>query len=229
MSMSVIVHQPEDFRARVIVPLPRRRTAAVEAVRRPAIDVVVPVHNAERDLARSVRRLHAFLRDEVPFSARITIADSASTDATPAIAEELASELGDVRVLHLNETGRGRALAASWLTSDARVVAYMDVDMSTDLRALLALVAPIMSGHSELSVGRRGPRREVFSRAYNILLRAMLRVRFRDAQRGFKALRADVARRLIPEVVDRGRFFDTELMVRAERAGLRIHELPVSA
>src|SRR5256885_2590576 len=229
MSMSVIVHQPEDFRARVIVPLPRRHTLAVEALRRPAIDVVVPVYNEEQDLARSVRRLHAFLRDEVPFSARITIADSASTDATPAIADQLASELGDVRVLHLNVRGRGRALAASWLTSDARVVAYLDVDLSTDLSVLLALVAPIMSGHSELSVGHRGRRSEVVSSAHNLLLRAVLRVRFHEARRGFKALRADVARRLIPEVIGRGRFFDTELLARAERAGLRIHELPVSA
>ena len=200
------------------------------------IDIVVPVHNEERDVARSVHRLHAYLAEEFPFSARITIADNASTDDTLAIASRLAAELPCVRVLHLNEKGRGRALAAAWLTSEAQVVAYMDVDLSTDLSALLPLVAPIVSGHSEVSIGSRlaatarvsrGPKRELISRAYNLLLKLALRVRFKDAQCGFKALRADVAQTLLPEVVNRNWFFDTELLVRAQRAGLRIHELPV--
>ena len=200
------------------------------------IDIVVPVHNEERDVARSVHRLHAYLAEEFPFSARITVADNASTDDTLAIAARLAAELPCVRVLHLNEKGRGRALAAAWLTSEAQVVAYMDVDLSTDLSALLPLVAPIVSGHSEVSIGSRlaatarvsrGPKRELISRAYNLLLKLALRVRFKDAQCGFKALRADVAQTLLPEVVNRNWFFDTELLVRAQRAGLRIHELPV--
>jgi len=200
------------------------------------VDIVIPVHNEERGLRVSVLRLHAYLTQQFPFSARITIADNASTDSTPAVAAELAEELPEVRVLRLKEKGRGRALAAAWLTSDARVVSYMDVDLSTDLSALLPLVAPVISGHSQVSIGSRlvtgarvtrGPKREVISRVYNILLRLVLRVRFKDAQCGFKALRADVARSLLPDVVNRNWFFDTELLVRAERAGLRIHELPV--
>jgi glycosyltransferase involved in cell wall biosynthesis len=235
MSLGVIASDSAEFTARVVVPLPRRVAPAL-ATMPPAVDIVVPVYNEEKDLDRSVRRLHDFLRERFPFSARITIADNASTDATLAIAEHLAAGLPDIRVLHLNEKGRGRALAAAWLTSEARIVAYMDVDLSTDLTGLLPLIAPVISGHSEVSIGSRlatganvtrGPKRELISRAYNLLLRAVLRVRFRDAQCGFKALRADVARRLVPEVVDRGWFFDTELLVRAERAGLRIHELPV--
>src|SRR5437763_608974 len=200
------------------------------------VDIVIPVHNEERGLRVSVLRLHAYLTQQFPFSARITLADNASTDSTPAVAAELAEELPEVRVLRLKEKGRGRALAAAWLTSDARVVSYMDVDLSTDLSALLPLVAPVISGHSQVSIGSRlvtgsrvtrGPKREVISRVYNILLRLVLRVRFKDAQCGFKALRADVARSLLPDVVNRNWFFDTELLVRAERAGLRIHELPV--
>lgn len=197
---------------------------------------MVPVYNEDRDLEPSIRRLHRLLEDEFPFPTRITIADNASTDGTAALASRLAAELPDVRVLRLNEKGRGRALAAAWLTSEAKVVAYMDVDLSTDLSALLPLVAPIISGHSEVSIGSRlaagarvsrGAKRELISRSYNLLLRLVLRVRFRDAQCGFKALRADVARRLVPTVVNRNWFFDTELLVRAERAGLRIHEMPV--
>lgn len=218
MSMSVIATRPERFTARVVAPLPRR----------PAIDLVVPVHNEEADLDRSVRRLHAFVRDRVPFSARITIADSASTDATPEIADALAAELAGVRVLHLNEKGRGRALAAAWMTSEARVLAHVELDLSTDLNVLLTLVAPVLSGQSEIAVGRsshaRGTERGPISRVYHTLLRVVLRARFTEAGCGFKAVRSDVARRLIPRVIDRGWFFDTELLFRAERAGVRIHE-----
>ena len=236
MSSSIVAAETGELRVRVLVPLPRRREAIAADGPRPMVDIVIPVHNEERDLRASVLRLHAYLTQQFPFSARITIADNASTDATPAVAAELAEELPEVRVLRLKEKGRGRALAAAWLTSDARVVSYMDVDLSTDLSALLPLVAPVISGHSQVSIGSRlvtgsrvtrGPKREVISRVYNILLRLVLRVRFKDAQCGFKALRADVARSLLPDVVNRNWFFDTELLVRAERAGLRIHELPV--
>jgi putative flippase GtrA len=202
----------------------------------PVLDVVVPVYNEEAALADSVYRLHTHLRDQFPFPARITIADNASVDDTPRIAEELAAELDDVRVVRLEQKGRGRALHAAWSTSDAPVLAYMDVDLSTDLAALAPLVAPLISGHSDLAIGTRlgrgarvvrGPKREIISRCYNFILKSALAARFSDAQCGFKAIRADVAHRLLPHVTDTGWFFDTELLVLAERAGLRIHEVPV--
>jgi putative flippase GtrA len=214
------------------------RTAEVAA--RPSceyvLDVVIPVYNEERDLPGSVRRLHRFLDTEVPYRARITIADNASTDYTLAIARALADELPDVDVIHLDTKGRGGALYTAWMSSEADVVAYMDVDLSTDLSALMPLVAPLISGHSDVAIGSRlaassrvvrGPKREFVSRSYNLILRGILGARFSDAQCGFKALRADVARQLLPLVADTGWFFDTELLVIAERAGLRIHEVPV--
>jgi putative flippase GtrA len=138
--------------------------------------------------------------------------------------------------VRLEEKGRGRALRTVWGASDAAVLAYCDVDLSTDLAALLPLVAPLISGHSDLAIGTRlgrgsrvvrGPKREFISRCYNLLLRGTLQTSFTDAQCGFKAIRADVARRLLPLVEDTGWFFDTEMLVLAERAGLRIHEVPV--
>jgi glycosyltransferase involved in cell wall biosynthesis len=202
----------------------------------PDLDIVVPVFNEEHSLEPSVRRLHAFLRDGFPFTWRIVIADNASTDATPAVARRLAGELDHVDVLRLEQNGRGRALRAAWSSSAARVVAYMDVDLSTDLRALLPLVAPLMSGHSDIAIGTRlanganvvrGAKRELISRGYNAILHAVLRARFSDAQCGFKAVRAETARELLAEVRDDGWFFDTELLVLAQRRGLRIHEIPV--
>ncbi|MET0450552.1 MAG: bifunctional glycosyltransferase family 2/GtrA family protein [Mycobacterium sp.] len=200
------------------------------------LDIVIPVFDEERDLPGCVRRLHRFLSTEVPYPTRITVADNASTDDTLAVARRLAEELPDVAVIHLDAKGRGGALRAAWMTSTADVVAYMDVDLSTDLTALMPLIAPLVSGHSDIAIGSRlvasarvvrGPKREFVSRGYNLVLRGMLGARFSDAQCGFKALRADVARQLLPLVADTGWFFDTELLVIAERAGLRIHEVPV--
>jgi putative flippase GtrA len=193
----------------------------------PVVDVVVPVHNEERDLEPNVRRLHAYLERAFPFTARITIADNASTDGTLAIARRLEEELPHVRVERLEQKGRGRALRAVWEASDAAVLAYMDVDLSTDLAGLLPLVAPLLSRRARGSRVVRGPRREVISRGYNLLLRAILRTRFSDAQCGFKAIRADAARRVLPLMEDDAWFFDTEMLVIAERAGMRIHEVPV--
>ena len=200
------------------------------------LDVVVPVHNEQHTVAACVRRLHQHLVATFPYPFRITVADNASTDATAQVATDLAGELAGVTVVRVAQKGRGRALKEVWLASDAPVLAYMDVDLSTDLDALWPLVAPLMSGHSDLAIGSRlargarvvrGPRREVISRSYNLLLRGLLRARFSDAQCGFKAIRGDVAAELLPLVEDTSWFFDTELLVLAERSGLRIHEVPV--
>ena len=201
------------------------------------VEIVVPVYNEEHMLRPSIERLHEFLsHEEFPLKWQIVIADNASTDRTFEVAQQLCAELHGATVLHLRDKGRGRALRSAWLASPARVVCYMDVDLSTDLRALLPLVAPLISGHSDVAIGtrlshsarvRRGPKRELISRGYNLILRTALRARFSDAQCGFKAVRTDVARRLLPTVVDGGWFFDTELLVLSQRAGLRIHEVPV--
>jgi putative flippase GtrA len=202
----------------------------------PVLDVVVPVYNEEIDLEPCVRRLHAYLSAHFPYRFRITIADNASTDSTADVARRLTSEMPGVATVHLPEKGRGRALKYVWTHSDAAVLAYMDVDLSTDLGALLPLVAPLISGHSDLAIGSRlargsrvvrGAKREFISRSYNLILRGTLSARFSDAQCGFKAIRSDVAERLLPMVEDTGWFFDTEMLVLAERAGLRIHEVPV--
>lgn len=201
----------------------------------PVVDIVIPVHNEEAGLEPSVRRLSAFLRD-FPFTARITIADNASADRTWEIAARLTRELPGVMAVRLPRKGRGRALRAVWEASDAAVLAYMDVDLSTDLAGLLPLVAPLVSGHSDVAIGSRrargsrvvrGPKREIISRGYNMLLHSTLRTRFSDAQCGFKAIRADAAAVILPLVEDGAWFFDTEMLVLAERAGMRIHEVPV--
>ncbi|UTT68495.1 bifunctional glycosyltransferase family 2/GtrA family protein [Arthrobacter sp. DNA4] len=201
-----------------------------------ALEIVVPVYNEEAVLERSITRLAEYLTNEMPSTWKITIADNASTDRTPVIAARLSEHLPNVEYRRLEVKGRGYALRDAWSASNAKVLAYLDVDLSTDLAALPPLVAPLLSGHSDISIGTRlgqssrvsrGPKREFISRSYNFLLRRTMQVRFSDAQCGFKAIRADVAQRLLPHIEDNGWFFDTELLIIAERSGLRIHEIPV--
>jgi glycosyltransferase involved in cell wall biosynthesis len=214
-------------------PLADRWRPALPGV---TVEIVVPVRNEERDLGPSVGRLHAYLVHQFPIPARITIADNGSDDGTWARARELEEKFAEVRAIRLPLPGRGGALRSVWLASDADICAYMDVDLSTDLNALFPLVAPLVSGHSDVAIGTRlargarvvrGARREIISRCYNLLLHATLGTGFSDAQCGFKAIRTDRARALLPLTADTGWFFDTELLVLAERAGLRIHEVPV--
>jgi glycosyltransferase involved in cell wall biosynthesis len=203
---------------------------------RQTIEIAVPVHNEGETLEENIDALLGYLRAEFPFRFGIVIADNASTDDTPVLATALAHEHAEVSSVRLEQKGRGRALRKVWLESEADVVAYMDVDLSTNLESFLPLVAPLMSGHSELAIGtrlahqahvRRRLKRELLSRGYNLLIHTGFRAGFSDAQCGFKAVRADVARRLLPFVADDAWFFDTELLLLAERNGLRIHEVPV--
>jgi glycosyltransferase involved in cell wall biosynthesis len=200
------------------------------------VEIVVPVFNEERVLGVSIRHLRGYLNAAFPLSASVVIADNGSTDGTWPLAQDLSAELAGVRAVRTARQGRGHALRTAWTTSPAAVVAYMDVDLSTDLDALFPLVASLLSGHSDLAIGSRlapgarvvrSVKREVISRGYNLILRTALRTRASDAQCGFKALRAEVARYLVPMIEDEGWFFDTELLFLAERHGMRIHEVAV--
>ncbi|WP_427016895.1 glycosyltransferase family 39 protein [Pseudarthrobacter sp. P1] len=200
------------------------------------LDIAIPVFNEEASVEGCLHRLHHHLSTEFSQTFCITVADNASTDSTLAVAERVARELPGIRVVHLDEKGRGNALRTVWLGSPSPVLAYMDVDLSTDLAALVPLVSALLSGHSDLAIGTRlaygaqvvrGPKREFISRSYNILLHSTLGAHFSDAQCGFKAIRADVAAALLPHTLDNAWFFDTELLVLAERCGLRVLEIPV--
>ncbi|MFI6279511.1 glycosyltransferase [Streptomyces sp. NPDC050988] len=217
-------------------PAARPGLADPSGTNTPTVEIVVPVHNEERALPGCLRTLHARLREQLPYPWRITVADNASVDRTFEVAAELADELPGVGVFHLDRKGRGLALRTVWGASDADIVVYMDVDLSTGLDGLLPLIAPLASGHSDLAIGSRlapgartvrGPRREMISRCYNGLIRLTHGARFSDAQCGFKAARTEVLRPLLEKTRDDAWFFDTELLLLAEHNGLRVHEVPV--
>ena len=196
------------------------RPAATAATRHPAVEIVIPVYNEERVLAASIATIRAHMLEHYSFSFAIVIADNASTDGTLAVARDLARRLPQVRVLHLDAKGRGRALRAAWSASGADVLAYMDVDLSTDLEALGGLLEPLLERRADIAIGsrlapgasvQRGARRELISRSYNLLLRMLLSAGFSDAQCGFKAGRREIIQALLPQVEDEAWFFDTEL------------------
>ena len=203
--------------------------------KRIAVDIVIPVYNEETALERSVGELRGYLEQHLPYRWNIVIADNASTDRTWEIAQRLATD-PSIRAIHLDQKGRGRALREAWLTSDADVVSYMDVDLSTNLKSFLPLIAPIITGHSDVAIGsrllksavvQRQRKREVISRVYNLMIKLLFRNRFSDAQCGFKAFGRRAARELLPQVENQSWFFDTEVLLLAEERGLRIYEVPV--
>ena len=199
------------------------------------VDIVLAVFNEAHVLDASVDQLRRYLDATFTFPWHITIVDNASTDDTMAVAERLSAAHPQIDAVHLDAKGRGRALKAAWSASAATVLVYMDIDLSTGLDARLPLVAPIVSGHSDVVIGsrrvhgarvRRSLKRELISRVYNRLVWLALHTRVHDAQCGFKAI-SPAAAALLPQVEDNGWFFDTELLALAQRAGLRVLEIPV--
>ena len=199
-------------------------------------NITIPVFNEEVRLARCIPRLHQFLSANLQLDWEIVVASNGSTDRTEAVARQLSRSYGGVHVVHIPEKGRGGALKAVWLDSRADVLSYMDVDLATGLEAFPALIEAVASGGFDLATGSRllpgarvtrGWKREAISRSYNLLLKALLRTRFSDAQCGFKAITKAAAGELLPLVEDTGWFFDTELLVLAEKLGCRICDIPV--
>ena len=202
------------------------------------LDVVIPGLNEEKGLEDTVRTLSAFMYENMgSYDWRIVIADNGSTDATPDIGRRLASEQERVEYLRLEQRGRGRALKYAWGQSDADVVSYMDMDLSTDLSYLPPLVGAIAEGGHDVAIGSRlkrgaqvvgrSPKREFISRSYSLIFRAMFFTSFQDAQCGFKAVGRRVVDEVLPLVKDTGWFFDTELLILCEKNGYRVEELPV--
>ena len=202
----------------------------------PTVELVVPVLNEAHVLEKSVETIQDFLRNKFPFPARILIADNGSSDGTGELAESLAQRFEDVNCLRIDRPGRGRALRQAWSQSEADIMAYTDVDISTELEALEKLCRAIWEQGHDLATGSRlmresrvdrGFKREFISRCYNLLVRTALGTHFSDAQCGFKAVSREVARDLVPRIEDDSWFFDTELLVLAEKLGYSVKDVPV--
>ena len=202
----------------------------------PLVDLVIPTLNEAHVLERSVERVRAYLADSFPYPARVICADNGSKDGTGDIADALAARHSNVKAHRLDVRGRGRALREAWSASDADIVAYTDVDLSTELPALEKLCRAIHEDGYDLATGSRlmadsrvtrGFKREIISRSYNLMIKSLFFTRFSDAQCGFKAVSRRVVRDVLPQVRDNSWFFDTELLILAEKQGYRIKDVPV--
>ncbi len=201
------------------------------------VDVVIPVLNEAHVLEKSVATVRAFLAEHVPWSWRVVIVDNGSTDGTDRVARRLVeAHPSEVTFLQLEQRGRGRALRHAWTESDADVVSYTDVDLSTDLAALPILVRSVLDEGYDLGTGSRllagshtvrSFKRDVISRVYNWIVRLTLGTTFSDAQCGFKVASRRVVQEIVPEIKDQAWFFDTELLVLAEKRGYRLKDLAV--
>ena len=200
------------------------------------IDIVLPVLNEAHIIEASISKLHKYLTDNLPYRWQIIIADNGSNDGTDRIAQRLTRRWSRVRLVRLNERGRGLALKTVWQKSKADILAYMDIDLSTSLDSFMPMISPLITGDAGLATGsrlmkesrtRRGFKREIISRCYNRIIRTTMKTNFVDAQCGFKAIRRDLAQKLLPHIKDKAWFFDTELLVKAEYEGYKIHEEPV--
>jgi len=201
------------------------------------LNVTIPVFNERERLPRCIPKLQEFLSCHGCFEYEVVIANNGSTDGTQAVAEQLSRDCPNVRALWIPGKGRGGAIKPAWLASAADILTYMDVDLATDLAAFPALVEAVAERGFDLAVGsrllrasrtRRGWRRELISHCYMRLVKAFFHTRFSDAQCGFKAISKKAALQLLPVIEDAGWFFDTELLVIAEKCGYRICDLPVT-
>lgn len=200
------------------------------------VDVVIPVLNEAHVLEKSVETVLAYLRAHFRYRWQVVIVDNGSSDGTQEVARRLCEREPQVQFIHLYQRGRGRALRHAWLQSKADIVCYMDVDLSTRLDHLPDLIGAIAHDGYQVSTGSRLMRqskttrslkREFVSRIYNVFVKAILTTRFSDAQCGFKAVSRRAVEAIVPQIADQSWFFDTELLVLAEKHGYRIKDIPV--
>ncbi len=202
-----------------------------------SVEVVIPIYNEETELAQSVQTLWKFLDKNLSIPWQITIVDNASTDQSLSIAQKLKKELNNINVLHLTQKGRGRAVKTAWVDSSATILAYMDVDLSTELTAFPPLLVVLQEDEADIAIAsrllpssrvvNRSFAREIISRLYNLLLKTILQVRYSDAQCGCKAITKSTFTKLASHIENNEWFFDTELLTIAEKSGFRIYEHPV--
>lgn len=198
------------------------------------VSLVIPAYNEAAGLERAVEAARAAL---APLGAyEIIVAEDGSTDGTDRVAARLAARFPEVRHLHSDRRlGRGGALRRAFPEARGRVLAYMDVDLATDIAHLLDLVRAVQDGADAATGSRKVPgaraertaKRSLLSGAYNTWVRLWLGSKVHDHQCGFKAFRREAVLQLLERVGADGWFWDTETLVLAQRAGMKVVEIPV--
>jgi uncharacterized protein (TIRG00374 family) len=211
---------------------------AVDASRTVEVSVVLPAYNEENTIERTVESTLSTLASFLPDgSFEVIVAEDGCTDRTPELADEMAAADPRIRHFHSDDRlGRGGALTRAFDAANGDVLVYFDTDLATDMRHLEELVERVGGGGCDVATGSRWLPENVASRpakrgvpslAYNRLVRLMLRSDLRDHQCGFKAFTREAFEDLRDDVEDEHWFWDTEMLVRAQRAGYRVEEFAV--
>ena len=199
------------------------------------INLTLPVFNEARILEKSVADILSCLRS-FDLAFEICIVDNGSVDETLELAKRLASAYSQLSVKSFLKPGRGRAIKTSWLSSDAEIRCYMDIDLSTELSCLADLLSPLITEEADISIGSRhlsnsavvrSLKRELISRINVSATNFLTGLALTDFQCGFKACSRNAVEKLLPITQDNDWFFDTELLVYASYYGFRIHQEPV--
>lgn len=200
----------------------------------PEVSVVLPAYNESELIVDSVEKVRNVLL-ELGWTFEIIIAENGSTDGSDIISKMLSEEYEEVKHLH-TEKGRGNALRAAFKKAEGDVIMYMDMDLSTDLRYIEVIVNSILDGYDVVTGSRLLPesvvvgrisKREITSRAYNFLVRLILGSKLMDHQCGFKAYNKESLRVIIDDVKDNDWSFDTEILVKSQKKGFKVTEIPV--
>lgn len=204
------------------------------------LNILFPVYNEHIRLAGGIEKTIAYMDTIAKDEYILTIVDNASADDTPDIARSLCQKYPQVKYIRLEEKGVGLAFRAGVKHNTAPIVGYMDVDLSTDIRALektlrifetdknVAMVNGSRWNKDSVVTGRKWYR-SITSFGLVMCLKLWLGMKASDGICGFKFYRFDAVRRLIQEAgsMENGWFYIIELLIRAERKNLKIYELPV--
>lgn len=201
------------------------------------IDVLLPIYNEEKILDANIRLLFGYCQHHLAGDWQLMLIINGSVDQSLTIAENLAQEFEQIKIINLPTGGKGQALKTGLQYSTAEVAVYMDIDLAVALSALPPLISLVAENKGALAIGsrllpasqtERSWLRNYSSKLYNWLANTLLRCQISDWQCGFKAMNLDVRQAVVPLIQDNYWFFDTELIALAQKNNLRIAELPVS-
>lgn len=199
--------------------------------------ITIPCYNEEIVLEKTVFSITQYAKEYLSeYDWKILILDNNSNDSTLEIANRLQSHDSRIIVDQVKNPGRGAALRESWARHDFDIYSYMDADLATDIKDFSFIVSKVAEG-TDIVVGsryvpyanvKRNLLRKILSSIYNLLLRIVLKVKFRDAQCGFKAMSKRIVQNMIPKTLDNGWFWDTELMIISIHFKYSLLEVPVT-
>jgi len=199
--------------------------------------LVVPVYNEESLLEDSIVQLYEFFKKNVKYDWKIVIADNASIDKTREISERLSKKFKRVELVYVDKKGRGIALRTAWQNYSADAYGYCDADLATDLSFISDLFKEIIEEKNNLTIGNRylkssnaerNPDRLFYSKIFNLIVRLLFKSKITDFQCGFKAIDRKTLEKVVPLIEDDHWFFDSELLILAERENYSIKQIPIT-